>query len=255
MARISVLIPQRNAGEVVAAQVAEICAALDDAASDYELIVIDDASRPDTLRPLEVSMTGSQPMRLLRLSPACGLSAGLATASGDVVVALPAGDHGSPSLIRALLDELVRADLVVGRPHIQGFHKALHRIARIPRWLLLGLEVRDPECLVWAARREAIVNVQLPRGMYRYLATLVSARGFRVGEITVPTSGRSVALSDGLPNPGDLLAAWWFKRRWRQYEHAEVNETPRMEYSTCRRSLSPSSFRSESQAAICTERI
>jgi dolichol-phosphate mannosyltransferase len=259
MARISVLIPQRNAGEVVAAQVAEICAALDYAAADYELIVIDDASRPDTLRPLEASVTGSQPMRLLRLSPACGLSAalsaGLATASGDVVVALPAGDHGSPSLIRALLDELVRADLVVGRPHIQGFRKALHRIARIPRWFLLGLEVRDPECLVWAARREAIVNVQLPRGMYRYLATMVSARGFRVGEITVPTSGRSVALSDGLPNPGDLLAAWWFKRRWRQYEHAEVIETPRMEYSSCRRSLSPSSSQSESQAAICTERI
>ena len=96
MARISVLIPQRNAGEVVASQIAEICAALDDAAADYELIVFDDASRPDMLRPLEASMTGSQPMLLLRLSPACGLSAalsaGLATASGDVVVALPAGD-------------------------------------------------------------------------------------------------------------------------------------------------------------------
>jgi glycosyltransferase involved in cell wall biosynthesis len=228
MARISVLIPQRNAGEIVAAQVSEICAALGSAASDYELIVIDDASRPDTLRPLEESLTGQQHVRLLRFSPACGLSAalsaGLATASGDIIVALPAGDFCSPTLIGALLDELTRADLVVGRPHRQGIRKALQRVARIPRWCLLGLEVRDPECLVWAARREAIVNVQLPRGMYRYLATLVSARGFRVGEITVSTTGRSIALSDGWPNPGDLLAAWWFKRRWRQYKRVEVVE-------------------------------
>ncbi len=82
--------------------------------------------------------------------------------------------------------------------------------------------MRDPECLVWAARREAVAGVELPCGMYRYLATLVAARGFRVGEITVPTPGRSVALSDGWPNPGDLLAAWWLKRRWRQYEHVEL---------------------------------
>ncbi|MHB0956382.1 MAG: glycosyltransferase family 2 protein [Pirellulaceae bacterium] len=231
MARISVLIPHRNAGEMVAAQVTKISAALDSAASDYELIVVDDASRPDALRPLEEAMREVQHVRLLRFSPACGLSAalsaGLATARGDVIVALPAGDFCSPTLIRALLDELIRADLVVGRPHRQGLRKALHRIARIPRWLLLGLEVRDPECVVWAARREAIMNLQLPRGMYRYLATLVSARGFRVGEITVPTSGRSVALSDGLPNPGDLLAAWWFKRRWRQYKRMEVIEATR----------------------------
>ena len=122
----------------------------------------------------------------------------------------------------SLLDELVRADLVVGRPVRHGVRKTLHRLTRIPRWCLLGLEVRDPECLVWAARREAISGLQLPRGMYRYLATLVAARGYRVGEVTVPTQGRSIALSDGLANPFDLLAAWWFKRRWRQYERIEV---------------------------------
>jgi hypothetical protein len=165
-------------------------------------------------------------VRLLRLTPACGLSAaltaGVALATGDCVVTLPAGELCSPGLLASLLDELVRADLVVGRPARQGIAKTLHRLARIPRWLVLGLEVRDPECLVWAARREAIAGLQLPRGMYRYLATLVAARGYRVAEVTVPTPGRSVTLSDGFPNPGDLLAAWWFKCRWRQYERVEV---------------------------------
>ena len=240
MARISVLIPQRNAGAVIASQIAKTREALAQIAGDHEMIVLDDASRPEAVRQLEELLADEPLAQLLQLSPACGLSAalsaGLTAAQGDVIVVLPAGDVCGPDLLRILLEELVRADLVVGRPHRQGFRKVLHRLTRIPRWLLLGLEVRDPECLIWAARREAIAHLQLPRGMYRYLATLVAARGFRVSEVTIPTRGRSIALTDGLPNPGDLLAAWWFKRRWRQYERMEITNSPRMEYSACRQS-------------------
>jgi glycosyltransferase involved in cell wall biosynthesis len=187
---------------------------------------MDDASRAESRQRLADCARHDRRIRVLNFTPACGLSAalsaGLALASGDIIVTLPAGDGSVGAIIQLLLEELVRVDLVVGRPHRQGVHKLFHRLARIPRWLLLGLEVRDPECLVWAARREAVAGVELPCGMYRYLATLVAARGYRVGEITVPTPGRSVMLSDGWPNPGDLLAAWWFKRRWRQYEHVEL---------------------------------
>ncbi len=226
MAQVSVLIPQRDAGSAVAAQLPEVCAALSLTVSDYEVIIVDDASQSSSLELLANLVQLHRHVRLLRLAPACGLSAaltsGLAMATGDCVVTLPAGEFCSPELLASLMDELVRADLVVGRPVRQGVSKTLHRLARIPRWLVLGLEVRDPECLVWAARREAIAGLQLPQGMYRYMATLVAARGYRVAEVTVPTHGRSVALSDGLPNPGDLLAAWWFKCRWRQYERVEV---------------------------------
>ena len=81
----------------------------------------------------------------------------------------------------------------------------------------------------------ALDGVHLPRGMYRYLATLVTARGFRVAEITIPTSGRSVQLSDGLANPGDLMAAWWLKQRWKPYEVTRVQPTE----STSRRQPAP----------------
>lgn len=240
MARISVLIPQRNAGAAVISQIAMTREALAQIAGVHELIVLDDASRPELVRQLAETLAGQPHVQLLQLSPACGLSAalsaGLSAATGDVIVALPAGESCGPDLLKTLLEELVRADLVVGRPQRHGIRKVLHRLARIPRWFLLGLEVRDPECLVWAARREAIAHLQLPCGMYRYLATLVAARGFRVSEVTIPTAGRSIALTDGLPNPGDLLAAWWFKRRWRQYERMEITTSPRMEYSACRQS-------------------
>lgn len=226
MAGISVLVPQRNAGALVAAQIPAICAALEPVTSTYELIVMDDASQAECRSRLADCARHDPRVRVLSFTPACGLSAalsaGLAEAKGDIIVTLPAGDSAVGALLQLLLDALARVDLVVGRPHRHGVRKLFHRLGRIPRWLLLGLEVRDPECLVWAARREAVAGVELPCGMYRYLATLVAARGFRVGEITVPTPGRSVTLSDGWPNPGDLLAAWWFKRRWRQYEHVEL---------------------------------
>lgn len=225
MTRVSVLIPQREAAADVVAQLPEVCGALQGLTSDYEVIILDDASSPAAVVALEDLVGRCPRTRLLKLSPACGLSAaltvGLAHATGDYVVTLPAGDLRSTRLITALLDALVWADLVVGRPVRQGLRKTLHRISRIPRWFLLGLEVRDPECLVWASRREAVAGLQLPRGMYRYLATLVAARGFRVGEVPVPTPGRSVALSDGIPHPFDLFAAWWFKRRWGQHQRIE----------------------------------
>lgn len=222
MTRVSLLIAQRNAGSLVAGQVPAACRALHRLTGDYEVLVVDDASSPENFALL-TDLLGTVPsLQLLRLDRPCGLSAaltaGIHAARGQCLINLPAGNEASTELIEPLLDALVRADLVVGRPRRDAWRKAMHRLMRIPRWLLLGLEVRDPECQVWAARREALDGLHLPRGMYRYLATLVSARGYRVGEIPVPTPGRSDQLSDGYANPGDLLAAWWLKKRWRPYE-------------------------------------
>jgi dolichol-phosphate mannosyltransferase len=226
MTRVSLLIAQRNAASLVAGQVPIACRALHRLTGDYEVIVVDDSSIPDNFALLASALESVPQLQLLRLDRPCGLSAaltaGIHAARGQYLVNLPAGDQASVQLLQPLLEDLVRADLVVGRPRRVGWRKAIHRLMRIPRWCLLGLEVRDPECQVWAARREALDGLHLPRGMYRYLATLVSARGYRVGEITVPTTGRSVQLSDGCANPGDLLAAWWLKRRWRPYEVTRI---------------------------------
>ena len=226
MTRVSLLIAQRNAASLVAGQVPAACRALHRLTASYEVIVVDDASIPDNFALLADALQSVPQLQLLRLDRPCGLSAaltaGMHAARGQYLVNLPAGSQDSLELIKPLLDGLVRADLVVGRPRRVGWRKALHRLIRIPRWCLLGLEVRDPECQVWAARREALDGLHLPRGMYRYLATLVCARGYRVGELTVPFAGRGVQLSDGLANPGDLLAAWWLKRRWRPYEVTRV---------------------------------
>src|SRR5437868_14043031 len=103
----------------------------------------------------------------------------------------------------------------MGRRKSTGFRKLYERVARIPRWLLLGLESHDPDCLLWAARREAVADISLMAGMARYLPAIVANRGYRVCEAYIEHTGPRQLLQDVAPNPGDLLAAWWHCRRWR----------------------------------------
>jgi hypothetical protein len=137
-----------------------------------------------------------------------------------------------PSQIPSLVAGLNRADLVVGRRRRTGLAKLMHRIGRIPRWLLLGLDAHDPDCLFWAARCEALAGISLARGMGRYLPWLVARRGFRVCEQYVQHSGAHHRLQDLAPNPLDLLAAWWLCRRSHDIQSARevspLGEQPRL---------------------------
>ena len=123
MPHVSLLIAQRNAASLVAAQVPVVCRALQQLTGDYELLVVDDASSPEQLSPLTELLGEVPQMQLLRLDRPCGLSAaltaGIQAAQGNCLVNLPAGNPSAPALIEPLLDGLVRADLVVGRPIAQ----------------------------------------------------------------------------------------------------------------------------------------
>jgi hypothetical protein len=162
-------------------------------------------------------------LRVVRLNRPAGVSATLTVAfqeaRGERIAVVGAGSPYSLDLMDEVLNDLNRADMAVGRPKRTGLRKVLHRIARIPRWSLLGLEVRDPECLFWACRREAVVGVELARGMYRYLATFVAMRGYRVAEVSLDESHQQhkPGLRDAWPNPIDLLNIWWTQRRWPQF--------------------------------------
>ena len=226
MLQFSVLIPQRDRGDEVRRQLPELAAALEPCGQPYEVVVVDDASQPSTLRLLDKLAKDFPALRLLRLDEPSGvsvaLSAGIQAARGDVLVAIEPGICYPAEQIPSLIDWLCRADMVVGRRRRFGMPKLRERIGRIPRWLLLGLEAHDPDCLFWAARREVFQNVTLSAGMVRYLPALVARQGFRICETYVDYHGPVRPLQDVRPNPGDLLAAWWSCRRWRNQQAYEL---------------------------------
>jgi len=129
-----------------------------------------------------------------------------------------------PEQIPWLLERLARADLVFGRRQFKRPTKLAQSALQTPRRLLLGLEARDPDCLFWAARREAIAGLELAPGMHRFLGSLVTARGFRVAETHVDhdPSRASRSWHDTHPSLGNLLAAWWQRRSYRPYVVTEI---------------------------------
>lgn len=223
----SVLIPVRNASGAVAEQLPGLTSALEQLRKTFEIVVIDDHSSPVQLDQLVTLLSKHPCLRVLRLDKSQGaataISAGLVEARGRELLAVPAGGQYSAKEIARMFNGLKRADLIYARPQLRGLAKTWQRIRRVPRWLLLGLQIREPDCSFWTARSEALAGIQLSRGMYRYLPNLVAMRGFRVAEVAVRRLKHAHQLRDGLPNPGDLLCAWWLSRRWRNYAAEELS--------------------------------
>ncbi len=219
MIRHSIIIPQRDRADEVRRQLPALVASLDRFAAPYEIIVVDDGSAQADLRLLEKLLSEFPGLRLLRLDHPVGtsvaLTAGIRAARGNVLVAIEPGDAYPPTQIVTLVIGLHRADFLAGRRRQTGLAKLRHRITRLPRWLLLGLDGHDPDCLFWTARREVFADINLPAGAARYLPALVARRGFRACEIYVEHQGPRRSLQDVRPSLADLLATWWHCRRWR----------------------------------------
>lgn len=226
MIRYSVIIPQRDRGDEVRRQLPALSSALAQLGEPYEILVIDDGSAPETLRLLNKLLDECHALRVLRLNQPSGasvaISAGLRAARGEVLIATEPGECYPAEQIPEMVAWLRRADLVVGRRRRDGLAKLRERFARLPRWLILGLESHDPDCLFWVARREVLADVTLGAGMVRYLPALVARRGYRVCETYVEHEGDKQRLQDVPPNLGDLLAAWWHCRRWRDQSTYEL---------------------------------
>ncbi len=255
MTHYSILVPQRDLAAEFARQLPQLRTVLDRLRLPYEIICIDDCSQPLAEQCMEQLLAQQPEMRLLKMDAPAGasvaLSVGIEAARGDIVVAIEAGQPFAAEQIPHLIAKLSRLDLVYGRRRLAGWKKFLHRICRIPRALLLGLDVRQPECLLWAARREAIGGIHLSPGMRRYLPWMVARRGFRVGDIYIDEAAGNApmnvgmaanvrALPDGGRHPMDLLTAWWLCRRWRNDSFREI-DGPTAERETIPVSTDPAS--------------
>lgn len=222
----SILIPQRDAAARLPDQLRGLQQALTPLDACCEFVCIDDGSRDESLAQLQRLQARHPQLRILRFDRPCGLSAalmaGVHAARAPRLLAMSAGEEFRCEQAPLLLKHLTRADFVQGKRPRRGWEKQWSRLTRIPRWLLVGLEVRDPCCLFWAAQREALVDLPLARGMHRYLATLVAARGYRVDQLLVDAQPAPAYPGERWPHPGDLLTAYWHARRHETNEAYEI---------------------------------
>ena len=210
----------------------------------YEIIVVDDGSQPPTLRLLEKLSKEFHALRLLRLDEPGGSQrrsfGGDSSGAGETIIATEAGRCYPAEQIASLIEWLPRADMIVGRRRRFGVPKLRERIARFRAgcYWAWNRTIRIACFGPHVARRSKTYRSQpewldiCPRSL---------RQGYRIFETYVEYHGLSRRLQDVRPNPGDLLAAWWSCRRWRNQQAYEL--APVAESQPCCGSLAPTTHR------------
>ncbi len=154
-----------------------------------------------------------QVVRLRRpQGPAAAVAAAILAARGELLVLVAPGAAYPPSLVEELLNHLVRADLVWARRRRRGWRRLGAALRAAPSRLVLGPLVRDPECLLWAARAEVFQGLEQALAFVPVLPWWVAAQGYRVTQVTISPQGPQ-RYRVPVPWPWQLLAARTLLRR------------------------------------------
>ncbi len=229
MVHYSVLIPQRDAAEDVGQRLPQLCQVLDDLLLPYEIICIDDASPQPAAQRLQELLGRYARLRVLRFDEprgtSAGLTAGLAAATGRILIAMDVRDPQAPLALPQLISRLSRYDLAATHRQQSLLRDLWQSCLRRARLVLRSPWLHEHELLLWATKRAAVQGMTFPRGSFRAIEALVARRGLPVCR---------VALADGLLPSGatyragvfDRLAAWWFSRRYEPHLASELHRDP-----------------------------
>lgn len=189
---LSVVIPVFNERENVAPLLGAIHRALGGGPISYEVLMVDDGSTDGTLEALRAAQKVDPTLRIGHLRRNHGqthaMAAGFRLARGKAVVTMDGDLQNDPADIPRLLEHLDRWDVVCGvRQGRQDtwFRRLSSKIGNGFRNWVTGDYVVDTGCTLKAYRRECVAELELYRGLHRFLPTLLKMRGWRVTEVGV----------------------------------------------------------------------
>jgi dolichol-phosphate mannosyltransferase len=184
---VSVIIPVFNEEGSVAQLQTELELALK--GISHELLFVDDGSRDRTIERIR----RNSGVRILEFEKNTGQSAamyaGLAAATGRVLVLIDGDLQNDPGDIPRLLREIERgADLVCGyrlKRRDTWFKRLQSKIANQVRSRFTKDGVRDTGCTLKAMRRECREALIPFHGMHRFIPALIKGFGYKITEIPV----------------------------------------------------------------------
>jgi dolichol-phosphate mannosyltransferase len=239
---LSVVIPAHDEAGNIDFLLQEVLAALR-GRIDFEVVVVDDASRDGTLDVLQAAMARMPELRLIQHQRQGGQSAairsGVRAARGAWIATLDGDGQNDPADIPRLLDARAGADpdcKLFGGWRIErrdSLSKRLaSRLANAIRRRLLRDDTPDTGCGIKLFEREAFLDLPYFDHMHRYLPALMQRAGWRTASVPVShrerTAGRSKYGNWGRFWVGlaDLRGVAWLIRRSHRPRPREI-ERPR----------------------------
>jgi glycosyltransferase involved in cell wall biosynthesis len=201
--RVSVVVPLYDEETTLAPLYAEVAAVLDAAGTEWEIVYVDDGSRDGSYAELVRLHEAHSNVRVVRLrrnfGKSAALTAGFASASGDVIVTIDADLQDDPAEIPNLLAKLAEGyDLVSGwksARHDPLRRRVVSRIYNTTTRLVSGVRLHDMNCGLKAYRAEVLGSVRLYGDLHRFVPVLAHHLGYRTAEVPVKhrrrRSGRS----------------------------------------------------------------
>ena len=201
---VSVVVPLFNEEESAKALYEAVCAALDPAGLDYELLLVDDGSSDRTWEIVK-GIAGSDPRvcgirfrRNFGQTPA--MAAGIEYARGSVIVTMDGDLQNDPRDIPMLVAKLDEGyDIAVGWRFDRQDKLVSRKIpSRIANWLIgkvTGVPIKDNGCSLKAYRAGVIKHVPLYSEMHRFIPAMARISGAQIAELKVRHHARRFGTS------------------------------------------------------------
>ena len=191
---LSIVVPVFNEEENVEPLIGEIRSTLARINKSYEIITVDDGSTDRTFAVLSRLHRCAPSLNVIRLKRNFGqtaaLAAGLAYASGDIVVLMDGDGQNDPADIPALLAKIEEGNDMVAGWRFNRQDPFLSRrlpsmIAnRLISWATM-VKLHDYGCTLKVMRRDIAKGLRLYGEMHRFIPAIAYERGAQIAEYKV----------------------------------------------------------------------
>jgi glycosyltransferase involved in cell wall biosynthesis len=203
---LSIIIPVYNEELTIADIIERTKRVMQQTASNFEIIVVDDHSRDKSL--LIAKMHNPKTITLKQhMGKGYALRAGFAKAKGDIIVTIDSdGSHRPEELPRVLAPVLHdKADLVIGSRYLNQKNVASRKLNafgvklfNIFIELLTGVAITDSQSGYRAMKREVLKSQKLKSGTYEIESEMLvktAKKHFRVTEVPISFEQRTYGVS------------------------------------------------------------
>ena len=193
--KLSIIVPVYNEAESLDLLYGAIEKAVTGLDADWELILVDDGSKDDSLARIR-EIVSANPARaravVLRrnFGQTAAIAAGIDHSSGDVIVLLDADLQNDPADIPLMIEKINEGYDVVSGWRFDRQDSFITRTlpSRIANWLIsrvTHVDLHDYGCTLKAYRREVLTGFRLYGEMHRFIPAYANSFGAKITEVKV----------------------------------------------------------------------